>query len=551
MTGATAVTGAAGLTGFTGFSDSAQAMSLVAFSAVATVTLLLCVMTGPDRDDLDEFYTGYNSLSPMGNGLAIAGDYISAATVLGTGGVIALCGYDGIVLALSTALSLMLLMFLLAEPLRNAGRFTMGDALTRRMPGRSVRIAACGVTLAALLPLMLVQLAGTGQLLAFILGFSGEGLQTGCILGLGVLMISYAAIGGMKGTALIQILKMVMLLGSGAVVAVLMLRRFDWDPGTLFDAAAAQSGVGPAFLESGLQFGGGDWPRLDMITSELTVVVGGACLPHVTMRMYTARGARQVRRSMSWAVSAVVLFVLVITVVGFGATALIGRAVIAEADPQGNTAYLLGSRAAFGAEVSTAETFLFTTVTTAIFLTLLASVAGMILACANSLAHDVFAGRARELSARREMTLARVSALAVGIPAILLATQVQHRSLQPLVTLSFCLGASAIAPALVYSLFWRRYTRTGLLWTLIGGSLLVLLLMPGTNLVSGSPVSAFPDHDFNWLPLTTTGLISIPAGFAFGWLGTVLSGRRTAEVERRQYEAVEGWILAGAVRRGE
>jgi len=534
----------------TGFSDSAQAMSLVAFSAVATITLLLCVMTGPDGDDLDEFYTGYSSLSAMRNGLAIAGDYISAATVLGTGGVIALCGYDGIVLALSTALSLMLLMFLLAEPLRNAGRFTMGDALARRMPGRAVRVAACLVTLAALLPLMLVQLAGAGQLLAFILGFSNDSLKTGCIIGLGVLMISYAAIGGMKGTALIQILKMVMLLGSGAVVAVLVLRRFDWDLGTLFDTAAAQSGVGSSFLRSGLEFAGGPHSRLDMIVTQLSVVLGGGCLPHITMRMYTAKSARQVRRSMSWAVSCVVLFVLVITVVGFGATAMIGRAVIARADPQGNTAYLLGSRAVFGADVSMAETLLFTTVTTAIFLTLLASVAGMILACANTLAHDVFATRVREMSGRREMLVARLSALAVGVPAILLATMVQHRSLQPLVTLSFCLSASALAPALVYSLFWRRYTRAGLLWTLIGGSAVVLALMPGTNLVSGSPVSAFPDADFNWFPFTTTGLVSVPAGFAFGWLGTVASGRNKAEEQRHQYEAVEGWILAGAVRKG-
>ncbi|KUO18933.1 sodium/solute symporter [Streptomyces dysideae] len=533
----------------TDLTGGAQTMSLVAFSAVTTITLLLCVMTGPDQDDLDEFYTGYSSLSPMRNGLAIAGDYISAATVLGTGGVIALFGYDGIVLALSTALSLMLLMFLLAEPLRNAGRFTMGDAFARRMPGRSVRITACLVTLAALLPLILVQLAGTGQLVAFLLGFSGDSLKTGCIVGLGALMISYAAIGGMKGTALIQMLKMVMLLGSGAVIAVLVLRRFDWDPGALFSAAAEQSGVGPAFLRSGLQFAGGPHPRLDMISSQLAVVLGGACLPHVTMRMYTASSARQVRRSMSWAVSSVVLFVLVITVVGFGATALIGRAAITQADPQGNTAYLLGSRAAFGPDVSTAETLLFTTVTTAIFLTLLASVAGMILACANSLAHDVFAGRGRPMTGRREMTLARLSSLAVGVPAILLACLVQHRSLQPLVTLSFCLAASAIAPALVYSLFWRRYTRLGLLCTLIGGTVVVLLLMPGTNLVSGSPGSAFPEADFNWFPFTTTGLVSIPAGFAFGWLGTVASGRRTAEEQRRQYEAVEGWILAGVVRR--
>ncbi|MEU5533173.1 cation acetate symporter [Streptomyces sp. NPDC020362] len=534
----------------TGFSDSAQTMSLVAFTSVATITLLLCVMTGPDRDGLDEFYTGYGFLSPMRNGLAIAGDYISAASVLGTGGVIALCGYDGIVLALSTTLSLMLLMFLLAEPLRNAGRFTMGDALARRMPGRAVRMTACAVTIAALLPLMLVQLAGAGQLLAFILGFSNDSLKTGCVVGLGLLMISYAAIGGMKGTALIQILKIVMLLGSGAVVAVLILRQFAWDPGALFHAAAQQSGVGDAFLHSGLEFSGGANPHLDMITSELTVVLGGACLPHITMRTYTASSARQVRRSMSWAVSAVALFVLVVTVVGFGATALIGRATIAAADPQGNTAYLLGSRAAFGPNVSTAETLLFTTVTTAIFLTLLASVAGMILACANSLAHDVFAARVQEMPARREMTLARVSALAVGIPAILLSTQVQHRNLQPLVTLSFCLGASAIAPALVYGLFWRRYTRAGLLCTLIGGTLAVLALMPGTNLVSGSPTALFPDADFNWFPFTTTGLVTIPLGFALGWAGTVVSGRRKAEEQRRQYEAVEGWILAGAVRRG-
>ncbi|GHH45885.1 SSS family solute:Na+ symporter/cation/acetate symporter [Streptomyces umbrinus] len=533
----------------TGFSSSAQAMSLVAFTVVATITLLLCVMTGPDRDDLDEFYTGYGSLSPMRNGLAIAGDYISAATVLGTSGVIAFFGYDGVVLALSTALSLMLLMFLLAEPLRNAGRFTMGDALARRMPGRAVRITACVATLAALLPLMLVQLAGTGDLLAFILGFSSEGLKTGCIIGLGALMISYAAIGGMKGTALIQILKIVMLLGSGAVIAVLILNKFDWNFGGLFDQAARSSGAGSAFLSSGLQFAGGPNPRLDMISSELTVVLGGACLPHITMRMYTAGSARQVRRSMSWAVPAVALFVLIITVVGFGATALIGREAIAAEDPQGNTAYLLGARAAFGADVSTAETLLFTTVTAAIFLTVLASVAGMILACANSLAHDVFAHGKKQLSPRREMTLARASAAAVGIPAILLATLVQHHSLQPLVTLSFCLGASAIAPALVYSLFWRRYTRAGLMCTLIGGSVSTLVLMTGTNLVSGSPISAFPGHDFTWFPFTTTGIVSIPLGFLFGWLGTVASGRGAAEEQRKQYEAVEGWILAGAVRR--
>jgi cation/acetate symporter len=286
-----------------------------------------------------------------------------------------------------------------------------------------------------------------------------------------------------------------------------------------------------------------------MVSTQCAIVLGGACLPHVTMRMYTAGSARQVRRSMSWAVSSVALFVLVITVVGVGAMALVGRAGIAAADPRGNTAYLLGSRAAFGPQLSRPESLLFTTVTTAIFLTLLASVASMTLACANSLAHDVAASRRAHMPPLREMALARASALAVGAPVILLGVLAQHRSLQPLATLSFCLGASAIAPALVYSLFWRRFTRAGLLCTLIGGSLSVLVLMTGTNLVSGSPLAAFPDAHFNWFPFTTTALVSVPLGFFFGWSGTLLSGRRATDRARGHYETIEHLLLAGPPRR--
>ncbi|MFJ6728609.1 cation acetate symporter [Streptomyces sp. NPDC091281] len=529
----------------TDFGGTAQTWSLVAFCAAVSFTLLLCVLTGPDSDDLAEFYTGYTYLSPLRNGLAVAGDYISAATVLTIGGVIALCGYDGIVLAVSTLLSLLVLMFLLAEPLRNTGRFTMGDALARRMPGRRVRIVACLVTVAALVPMTLVQLASTGQLVAYVLGFSHGALKTGCVIGVGALMIVYAAIGGMRGTALLHILKIVALLGSGMVVAALVLRAFDWSPGALFDAAAARSGAGAAYLGSGLQFAGGTYPRLDMVSTQCAIVLGGACLPHVTMRMYTAGSAREVRRAMSWAVSSVALFVLVVTVIAVGATALVGRTGVMASDPRGNTAYLVGSRAAFGAELSRPETLLFTAVTTAVFLTLLASVASMTLACANSLAHDVIASLRRGMDPVRETTVARVSAVVVGAPVVALAALVQHRSLQPLATVSFCLAASAIAPALVYSLFWRRFTRTGLLWTLVGGSLAVLLLMPGTRLVSGTPTAAFPEVDLHWFPFTTTAPVSIPLGFLLGWLGSVLPGRRARREARRVYAAVEPLILAG------
>ncbi|MEU6406379.1 cation acetate symporter [Streptomyces sp. NPDC046985] len=529
----------------TEFSGPAQSWSLVAFCSVVALTLLLCILTGPDADDLAEFYTGYRSLSPLRNGLAVAGDYISAATVLTIGGIIALCGYDGVVLALSAVLSLLLLMFLLAEPLHNTGRFTMGDVLCRRHPARSVRITACAVTLTALVPMMVVQLAGVGELLSYVLGFTDTAMKNGCVVGAGILMISYAALGGMRGTALVQIFKTVMLLASGLVVSGLILHSFGWSPETLFRSAARQSGTGPAYLRWGLQYSSSPHPALDMASTQCAIVLGGACLPHVTMRMYTAGTPRQVRRAMSWAVSSVTLFILMLVLICTGATALLGRPRIAAADPHGTTAYLLGARAAFGAGLSRPESLLFATATTAVFLTLLASVASMTLACANTLAHDLTASRPAPLPPERELALARLCALAVGVPVILLAAMAQHRSLQPLATTSFTLGASAIAPALLYTLFWRRYTRTALLATLITGSLSVLALTPGTTLVSGTPLSAFPEADFDWFPYNTPALASIPAGFLAGWLTTLLSGKKTAARERTRYASHEHHLLTG------
>ncbi|MFD7526684.1 MULTISPECIES: cation acetate symporter [unclassified Streptomyces] len=530
-----------------GFDNSAQSMSLVAFLAVGTVALLLCVMTGPDRDDVDEFYTGSRSLSPLQNGLALAGDYLSAATVLGTTGIIALTGYDGMILALSITLSLVLLMFLLAEPLRNAGGFTMGDVLIRRAPGRAVRITACAATLAALIPMMVVQLASSGDLLAFILGFDTSGFRTGAIIGLGTLMIGYAAIGGMKGTSLIQIVKTVVLFVAAFTIAVMIMNRFDWNTDSLISAARQSSGAGADYLRSGLQFEGSG---LDMVSSELTVVLGAACLPHVTMRMSSARSTQAVRRSMSWAVAVVAAICLLLVVIGFGAGALVGHEGITAAGASGNSAILqISGEVANGTQLGA---LIITTMTTAIFLTLLASVAGMILSCANSLAHDLFAhglhgvrDRDRKpLAGLSEMRTAQASAIVIGLLATTLAVVARHWNVQALATLSFCVGASALAPALLYSMFWRRFTRTGLLCTLIVGTLTTLVLITGTNLVSGSPSSVFPDHDFNWFPFTTTGLISIPAGFLAGWLGTVLP-RHTAPAARRLYQSEEPRILAG------
>ncbi|MEU2715648.1 cation acetate symporter [Streptomyces sp. NPDC007205] len=534
------------------FGSGTRTTVLILFTALGTLTLLMCVMAGPDRDDLTDFYTGYRSLTPLKNGLAIAGDYISAATVLSTTGIVALAGYDGYVLAVSTALSLVLLMFLLAEPLRNTGRFTMGDVLARNMPGRAVRVAACVVTLAATLPFLVVQLSGAGSLLTFILDLPHvTGARTACIVIVGSLMIIYAALGGMRGTALIQMIKIVLLLGTSAVVAVLVLNRFAWSPDDLLRAAQHGSGAGPAFLQQGLQLGTSAAERLDFIGLQITVVLGVACLPHITMRLYSAQDVPAVRRSMSWAVGTVTTFCLLVIIMGTGAAALVGSRYVTAADPQGRTSVLMLSQVLGGAPGSVGTTILYSAVAGMVFITLLSSVAGMTLAAASSLAHDVFAHAARRGLAqpRTEMTVAGWTSVAVGTVAVGLSVLVQNWNVGVLTTLAICIGASAVAPALTYSLFWRGFTRTGLLATLYGGAACALLLMVFSRAVSGTPSAVFPNADFDLFPMQSTGLVSVPFGYLAGWLGSRLDHRRRAAAgreHRRLYEESEARLLAAA-----
>ncbi|MBX9366545.1 cation acetate symporter [Streptomyces sp. WAC04114] len=534
------------------FSSGTQAIILVLFTTLVTVTLLMCVMAGPDRDDLANFYTGYLSLTPLKNGLAIAGDYISAATVLSTTGIIALAGYDGYVLAVSTALSLVLLMFLLAEPLRNAGRFTMGDVLARNMSGRAVRIAACVVTLSATLPFLVVQLSGAGSLLSFILDIPyAAGARTACIVIVGTLMIIYAAIGGMRGTALIQMIKIVLLLGTSIVVAALVLNRFDWSPGDILRAAQHGSGAGPAYLQQGLQLGTSTSGRLDFVSLQITIILGVACLPHITMRLYSAQDVPAVRRSMSWAVGTVTTFCLLVIIMGTGAAALVGSQHITAADPHGRTSVLMLSQVLGGAPGSAGAAILYSAVAGMVFITLLSSVAGMTLAAASSLAHDLFAHAVRRGQAepRTEMTVAAWTSVAVGIVAIGLATMVQNWDVGVLTTVAICIGASAVAPALTYSLFWRGFTRTGLLAALYGGAACALLLMVFSKAVSGTPSAVFPHADFALFPMQSAGLVSIPFGYLAGWLGSRLDHRRRAadsREQRRRYEESEARLLAAA-----
>jgi SSS family solute:Na+ symporter/cation/acetate symporter len=520
-----------------------QATVLVSFLLFVGLSLMLCVMVGPDSDQITDFYTANRSLTPIQNALALSGDYISAATLLGTTGVVAMTGYDGFTLAASTALALAVLL-IIARPLRNAGRYTLGDILALRAPGAAPRIASAIATLAVSLPFLIVQMSGAGSATAQLLGLTAASAQQVCTVLVGALMICYTALGGMRGASLVQIIKVV--LGCAAVIAVALsvLARFHWNIDSLLAAARAGSGHGAAFLRPGLQLGTSTAGRLDSVGLQLTVVLGAACMPHMVMRVNASPTGTAARRSARYAVVIVAVFCLLISVIGLGAAGLLGDRVIGAVNPNGQGALMLIAAQLDGGIGTTTGTALFTAVACAVFVTVLAVVAGATLAAAAGLAHDlhshvVHRGR---LPQAQEVRSVRWSVVGIGLVAIALAIAIQGYNVQFLISLALTMAASAILPAILYSLFWPRYNRTGLLWTVYVGLMVSAGLQAFSPTVSGTPFALFPHADFHWFPLQSPGLISVPAGFAAGWLGSKLHRPSTTP---GQAAAIQERVLVG------
>ena len=524
-----------------------QKVVLIAFMGFMGISLLLCVLAGPDRDEAADFYTANRSLTPLQSALALSGDYISAATVLGTTGIVALSGYDGIALAVNTTLALGVLL-LLARPLRNAGRYTLGDILALRSPGAAPRIAAAAATLAVSLPFLVVQLSGAGSATALLIGLTNPGAQQICTVFIGVLMIIYTVLGGMKGTSLVQILKVVLSFGTMAVLAVLVCAHFHWSAGALLSAAEHGSGQPQAYLRPGLELGTTLTGRLDFIGLQLTVVLGAACMPHMIMRINTVADAAVARRSTRYAIGVVGLFCLFIAIAGLGAAGVVGDRIITAVTANGQSALLLLAEGLEGGTSSAAGSALFAAVACAVFVTVLAVVAGIALAAAAALAHDVHAHavRAGRLSEAGEVRTVRWSVAGIGALGITLAVAAQGYNVQFLSSLSIAIAASVVLPALVYSLFWPRFHRTGLMWTVYGGLVCTVGLYAFSPLVSGTPFALFPGRDFHWFPLQTPGLVSVPAAFLLGWAGSVRGRRRDGDAVDPAFAPVEVRILTGA-----
>ncbi|GAA1296422.1 cation acetate symporter [Pseudonocardia xinjiangensis] len=513
------------------------------FLAFVAVTLVFVYRASRTNKTASDYYAAGRAFTGPQNGVAIAGDYLSAASFLGIAGAIALNGYDGFLYSIGFLVAWLVALLLVAELLRNTGKFTMGDVLAFRMRQRPVRAAAATSTLVVSFFYLLAQMAGAGGLIALLLQIpTSNRVGQGAVIAIvGILMIVYVLVGGMKGTTYVQIIKAVLLIIGAAVMTVWVLGIAGFNLSALLGDAAAASPKGDAVLAPGLQYTN----PIDLVSLGLALVLGTAGLPHILMRFYTVPSSKEARRSVVWAIWLIGLFYLFTLVLGYGAAALLPPGTITSAT-QNNAAPLLAYQ--LGGEV------LLGIISAVAFATILAVVAGLTITASASFAHDVYASviKRGQASPDAEVRVARITALVIGVVAIIGGIIANGQNIAFLVALAFAVAASANLPTILYSLFWKKFNTTGALFSIYGGLAICIILIVFSPAVSGKPVNAATGRsasmlqgvDFHWFPLDNPGLVSIPASFLLGVIGTYIGGRRP--VEEGKFAEMEVRSLTGA-----
>ena len=513
------------------------------FLLFVAVTLVVVYRAARTNRTTSDYYAAGRSFTGAQNGVAIAGDYLSAASFLGIAGAIAWGGYDGFLYSIGFLVAWLVALLLVAELLRNTGKFTMGDVLAFRMRQRPVRAAAATSTLVVSLFYLLAQMAGAGGLVSLLLQIPADNrLGQGVVIAVvGLVMIVYVLVGGMKGTTYVQIIKAVLLFVAAAVLTTWVLGFVGFDISALLGQAAANSPKGAQVLAPGLLY-----PNpLDFVSLALALVLGTAGLPHILMRFYTVPNAAEARSSVVWAIWLIGLFYVFTLVLGYGAAALLPPGTIT-AENQNNAAPLLAY--ALGGEL------MLGLVSAVAFATILAVVAGLTITASASFAHDVYATiiKRGRTSPEAEVRVARLTAFGVGVLAVAGGIVANGQNVAFLVALAFAVAASANLPTILYSLFWRRFNTTGALFSIYGGLATCIVLIVFSPAVSGKPVppgstksaSMIQGVDFHWFPLDNPGIVAIPLSFLLGIVGTWVGNRRGADPAL--YAAMEVRALTGA-----
>lgn len=502
------------------------AMAILFFLLFVALTLLITYWAAKRTKTTSEYYAAARQVTALQNGLALAGDYMSAASFLGIAGLVALKGFDGMIYGIGFLVGWPLLLFLLAEPLRNLGKFTFADVLAYRMQNRPIRVAAAVGGILTVLFYTIAQMVGAGNLIKLMFGLPYEV----AIVIVGIVMLVYVLFGGMIAVTWVQIIKAVLLLSGVTLLTVLSMTKFGFNPGKLFAAVAERYG------QAALEPGGLIQNPLDAVSLGLALMFGLLGLPHILMRFYTVPDAKEARKSTVWAIGFIGYFYCVIPLVGFSASVLVGRELISNIDKGGNMAApllaeLLGGTPFLGFIAAVA------------FATILAVVAGLTLSGASALSHDIYVNviRRGQAGEQEQVRVAKVATIAVGVLAILLGIFFKGQNVAFMVGLAFAVAASGNFPALLLSIIWSRLSTTGAAASIVVGAVLATLLI----IFSPTVWVDILKHSQAVFPLNNPAVVSMPVGFAVAFIGSLLFPDREAEAKFEEQQ-VRTYLAIGA-----
>jgi cation/acetate symporter len=409
-----------------------------------------------------DFYAAGRSITGFQNGLALAGDYMSAASFLGIAGLVSTKGYDGLIYSVGWLVGWPIIMFLISEPLRNLGKYTFADVVAYRLQQRPIRAAAATGSLVVVITYLIAQMVGAGTLIKLMFGLPFEL----AIVITGTLMISYVLFGGMIATTWVQIIKAGLLLSGATLLVIMTLNKFGFSYGELF--GQAEKLYGSKFLEPG----GLVTSPIDAFSLGLALMFGTAGLPHILMRFYTVPDAKQARKSVFVATGFIGYFYILTVTIGFGAAVLVGQKAIMAIDKGGNMAGPMLAEALGG------NIFL-GFLSAVAFATILAVVSGLTLAGASALSHDLYVGVIRRgvAAEKEEVKVAKMSTVGLGVIAILLGIFFKGQNVAFLVGLTFAIAASANFPALLLSITWKKLTTYGVVWSIYTGVIVATVLI--------------------------------------------------------------------------
>ncbi|MBE1556698.1 cation acetate symporter [Sporosarcina limicola] len=486
---------------------------IVLFLIIVGMTLVITYYAAKKTNSASDFYTAGGGLTGWQNGMAIAGDYLSAASFLGIAGAIALYGFDGFLFSIGYLVAYLVVLFIVAEPLRNLGKFTLADMINSRFDAKKVRGAAALSSITIVIFYMIAQLVGAGALIQLLFGID----YILAVLLVGIMMTIYVLFGGMTATSWVQIIKAILLMAGTAIISFLVLQKFNFNIMEMFTHMKTATPHGADYLNPGVKY---KMP-LDTMSLMIALVLGTAGLPHILMRFFTVKDAKTARSSVMWATWIVGIFYVMTIFLGLGAAAFVGSDLIIATNPAGNMAAPLLAQALGG-------DLLMSFVSAVAFATILAVVAGLVLTGASAFAHDIYGeiikkGKATE---KQQMLAARYASIGVSVFSIILAIFAQTMNVAFLVSLAFCIAASANLPVIVYTIFWKNFNTTGAVTAIMTGLISALVLVSispsvmnpvaGAAILTGNPI----------FPLTNPALVSVPLGFLGGWIGSMVTKER-------------------------